>query len=158
MRYAYTSDGNVAATIDSSGRVSLGSEPGPVIGLVRGDTDVFGDEAGGEWLGCIDPDGRIVDASRDLVARVDIYGRVIDRIGRVVGKVDKPVDGAVLVLVVGRESPQLLSPPPPAEARGTTIMEEALELGDQHAKPGIRKDYKPLTDADVFGTPHKKKT
>jgi hypothetical protein len=36
-------------------------------------------------------------------------------------------------------------------------MDETLDLADEQAKPGIRKGYRPLTDADILGTPFKKK-
>lgn len=155
MRNVYGADGNVAARIDSSGRVSLGYEPGAVVGLVRSDTDVFAGEAGVEFLGRVDADGHVYDAQHQIVGSVDGSGRVLDVTARLVGTVELAVDGAALLLLVGQLAPDALRPPPPPEPR-RSIMEEALELADEDHFPGIRKNYRPLTDDEVFGKPFKK--
>jgi hypothetical protein len=32
-------------------------------------------------------------------------------------------------------------------------MEEALQLAEEHSVPGVRKNYRPLTDEEVYGKP-----
>jgi len=153
----YRVDGNVAATIDSVGRVTLGNESGAFVGVVRGDTEVYGDEAGGELLGRIDSDRRVFDARHEFVGSVDASGRVLDMMGRLVGKAEEAIDGAALLLLVGSLDPQAIAPAsPPAESL-STMMDEVLALADENerAGPGVRKNAKPLTDEDVFGKPHK---
>jgi hypothetical protein len=156
MRHVYGADGNVAATIDSSGAVTIGSEPSAVVGLLRGETDVFAGEAGAEWLGRIGADGRVFDAQYQFVGAVDVNGRITDSTGRTVGSTGHAADGAVLLLLVGALVPGLLAPPPPPQSATSTIMDEVAALAEENAMPGVRKNYKPLTDDDVFGTPHHK--
>jgi len=155
MRNIYGADGNIAARVDSSGRVSLGFEPSATVGLVRSDIDVFVGEAGVEWLGRIDADGRVFDAQHQVVGNVDASGRVLDVTARLVGTVEVAVDGAALLLLVGALSPGSLQPPRPPEPK-RSIMEETMELADEDRYPGIRKNYRPLTDDEVFGKPFKK--
>ena len=157
MRSIFGADGNIAARVDSSGRISLGRESGAVVGLVRSDTDVFAGEAGVVWLGRIDADGRIHDAQHQIVGNVDASGRVLDITARLVGTVEQAIDGAALLLLVGSLSPEVLLPPPPPEPK-KSIMEEAMELASEDHFPGIRKNYRPLTDDEVFGKPFKKGT
>lgn len=157
MRNIFGADGNIAARVDSSGRVSLGFEPSAIVGLVRSETDVFAGEAGVEWLGRIDADGRVYDAQHQVVGNVDASGRVLDVTARRVGTVELAVDGAALLLLVGPLSPDALRPPPPPEPK-RSIMEEAMELAAEDHYPGIRKNYRPLTDDEVFGKPFKKET
>jgi hypothetical protein len=151
MRYVYTADGNVAATIDSSGRVTLGTELGAVVGSVS-KNEVFADEAGGERLGRVESDGRIFDVEHQFVGSVDANEHVRDAANRVIGKAEQAIDGAALILIVGRFNPNILegpAPPPPSES---TMMDEVMALAEENARPGIRKDFRPLTDADVSGT------
>lgn len=155
MRNIYGADGNVAARVDSSGRVSLGFEAGAIVGLVRSDTDVLAGEAGVEWLGRIDADGHVYDAQHQIVGSVDASGRVLDVTARMVGTVEQAVDGAALLLLVGALSPDTLRPPPPPEQK-RSVMEEAMELAEEDRYPGIRKNVRPLTDDEVFGRPFKK--
>ena len=155
MRNVYGADGNVAARIDSSGRVSLGIEPGAIVGLVRSDTDVFAGEAGVEFLGRLDSDGHVFDAQHQIVGSIDASGRVLDVTMRLVGTCEIAVDGAALLLLVGSLDPDKLRPPPPPEPT-RSIMEEALELAQEDTFPGVRKHYRPLTDDEVFGKPFKK--
>jgi len=159
VRYVYRSDGNVAATIDSVGRVTLGQESGAIVGVIRGDTEVFGDEAGAELLGRIDSDRRVFDAHHEFVGSVDASGRVLDMVGRMVGKADEAIDGAALLLLVAALAPELVAPPAPPPDSLSTMMDDVLALADENAAAGprIRKDAKPLTDEDVFGKPHKQK-
>lgn len=155
MRNVYGADGNVAARVDSSGRVSLGRESGAVVGLVRAETDVFAGEAGVEFLGRVDSDGHVYDAQHQIVGSIDASGRVLDVTMRLVGTVEAAVDGAALLLLVGALDPDVLRPPPPPEP-SRSIMEEALELAQEDRFPGVRKNYRPLTDDEVFGKPFKK--
>ena len=157
MRYVYGADGNVAATIDSAGMVTLGSEPGAIVGVVRSDTDVFAGEAGAQWLGRVDSDRRIFDAQYQVVGSIDASGRVRDVTGRIVGTASEAVDGAALLLLAGSLAPDLLEPPRPPAAGQATVMDEVRELAGEDAGPRVRKNYKPLTDEDVFGRPHKPK-
>ena len=157
MRNVYGADGNVAARIDSSGRVCLGFEAGAVVGLVRSETDVFAGEAGVEFLGRVDADGHVYDAQHQIVGSVDASGRVLDVTMRLVGTVELAVDGAALLLLVGSLAPDALRPPPPPEPK-RSIMEEALELAEEDRFPSVRKNYRPLTDDEVFGKPFKKDT
>ena len=158
MRYVYRTDGNVAATIDSIGRVTLGQESGAVVGVIRGETEVFGDEAGAELLGRIDSDRRVFDARHEFVGSVDASGRVLDMVGRMVGKAHEAIDGAALLLLVGALEPDAVAPPAPPPESLSTMMDDVIALADENerAGPRIRKDAKPLTDEDVFGKPHKK--
>ena len=151
MRYVYGIAGGIAATIDSSGIVTLGSEPGPPLGCVRGDTDVYADEVGAERLGGVDQDGRVRDAQFQIIGTVDASGRVIDTSSRVVGRVDRPVDAAVLLLLIAPNHPEAIAPPEPSSDDQATIMEETLSLAEEQSRPGIRKNYRKLTDADVYG-------
>ena len=155
MRQVRGADGNIAATIDSSGRVMLGSEPGPIIGLLRSDAHVFEGELGIEDLGRIDADSRVYNAMHEAVGSVDASGRVMDIGQRTVGYVELPGDGAVLLLLVARHAPGVLEHEPPADAK-SPMMDEALSLAEEDRTPHIRKNYKPLTDDDVFGRPHKR--
>lgn len=155
MRNIFGADGSIAARVDSSGRVSLGFEPSATVGLVRSHTDVFAGEAGVEWLGRVDADGRVYDAQHQVVGNVDASGRVLDVTARLVGTVELAVDGAALLLLVGSLAPDALRPPPPPEPK-RSIMEEAMELASEDHYPGIRKNYRPLTDDEVFGKPFKK--
>lgn len=160
MRYIYGVTGAIAATVDSSGIVTLGAEPGPPLGCVRASVEVYADEAGADRVGTVDADGRVRDVQYQIVGTVDASGRVSDSTGRVVGRVDYPVDGAVLLLLIAPQHPEVISPSAPPENERATIMEETMSLAEEQSRPGIRKNYRPLTDADVYGTPPppKKKT
>ncbi|HLW37611.1 MAG TPA: hypothetical protein VKR99_04225, partial [Candidatus Eremiobacteraceae bacterium] len=39
---------------------------------------------------------------------------------------------------------------PQADTKEGALMSEALDLADEYSKPQVRKDYKPLTDRDLF--------
>ena len=157
MRYVYGSDGNVAATVDSSGRVTLGVEPGAIVGLVRGDTDVFAGEAGAEWLGRVDSDRRVFDTQHQCVGSVDVNGRILDVTGRMVGTAHTAIDGAALLLLVASLAPDAVAAPLPPPSAASTMMDEVIAMSEESAQPGVRKNYKPLTDEEVFGKPHRKK-
>lgn len=155
MRYVYGTDGNVVASIDALGRVTLGADAGEAVGLVR-DADVYSGEAGNELLGRLSENRRVVSLRGEFVGSVDANGRVSDPTGRIVGAVDEPVDGAALLLLVAPINPQTIAPPTAPADSGSTIMDEVMSLSEENAQPGIRKNYKPLTDDDVFGTPYRK--
>jgi len=141
-------NGFVVARVDSSGMVTLGPDPGPIIGRVSSTGDVFGDEAGVQQLGRVDGEGNIVDAQRDTLGKVDAWGRVHDRSGTLVGSVEAPVDAGVLMLIA-----QPVSAPSAAAASPddrSALMDEALELGEAQRFPKVRRDFKPLTDRDLF--------
>jgi hypothetical protein len=152
VRYVYGINGEVAATIDSTGRVTLGGEPGPAIGLVRNDTTVYGDEAGAERLGAVDAENRIRDAQHQVVGWVDASGRIIDSTSRTVGHAELPIDGAVLLLLIAPRNPAAVELAPPPEV-SSTMMDDALALAEDHAMPGVRKHYRKLTDDEVYGKP-----
>lgn len=158
MRYIYGADGNVAGTVNTSGEVTLGLESGPIVGVVRADAEVYGDEAGAELLGKAGEDGRIADSHAQFVGSVDVSGRVLDATGRMVGRAERVVDGAVLLLLIARVNPAALEGPAIRPESETSIMDEVLELSEENSRPGVRKKYKPLTDEEVFGTPIKKPT
>jgi hypothetical protein len=124
--------------------------------LVRSDTDVFAGEAGAEWLGRVDADHRIFNAQYEFVGSMDASGRIFDVTGRIVGTASQPVDAAALLLLVSALAPEALSPQAPPADLPATVMDEVTALAEENQNPGIRKDYKPLTDDDVFGRPHKK--
>ena len=156
MRHVYGTDGNVAATIDSAGKVTLGIEPGPAVGLVIADTDVFAGEAGAERLGRVDANGRIFDAHYQFVGSYDASGRVLDVTGRMIGTASQAIDAAALILLAGAFAPHLVSPPTPPSTPPTTVMDEVIAISEEDSGPKVRKNYKPLTDEDIFGKPHKK--
>ena len=81
MRDIKGANGFVVARVDSSGMVTLGPDPGPIVGRVSSTGDVFGDDAGVQQLGRVDGEGNIIDAQRDILGKVDAWGRVHDRSG-----------------------------------------------------------------------------
>jgi hypothetical protein len=157
MRHVYSANGTVVATIDSSGRVTLGADPGATVGLVRADTDVFAGETGVEWLGRVDSDRRVFDARYQFVGSIDVSGRVTDQTGRLVGTASDAVDGAALLLLVATLAPDSVAAPASPPQTTSTVMDEVTALAEEQGGPGIRKSFKPLTDEDVYGKPHRKK-
>ena len=148
MRDIKGANGFVVARVDSSGMVTLGPDPGPIVGRVSNTGDVFGDDAGVQQLGRVDGEGNVVDAQRDTLGKVDAWGRVYDRSGTLVGTVEAPVDAGVLMLIAQPVSVPI-SVSAPAEER-SALMDEALELGESQRFPKVRRDYRPLTDRDLF--------
>jgi hypothetical protein len=114
----------VVAVIDSSGAVTLGDGPGPVIGAVRGN-EIFGDEAGARLVGHVDSDGRVYDADHEIVGRVEASLLVADKFQSRAGRVFEPVDaGVLLLLVAAQERDPSRAAPPPDDA--PTVMDEVL--------------------------------
>lgn len=151
MRDVKSAEGFIVARVDSSGNVSAGPEPGPVVGRVQTSGAVFDDDGGVHQVGRVDGEGAVFDSRHELVGKVDAWGRVYDPFGGLVGTVQSRVDAGVLLLlaqppVTKAQEPGLSSSP----AAAGSLMEEATELAEEHRFPGIRKDYKPLTDRDVF--------
>ena len=97
-----------------------------------------------------------IDARHEFVGSVDVSGRVLDMTGRTVGTASQAVDGAALLLLIGNLAPASIAPPSPPPEAASTMMDEVLAISDETTSPGVRKNYKPLTDDDVIGKPFKK--
>jgi hypothetical protein len=96
----------------------------------------------------VDGEGNVTGAQREVLGKVDAWGRVHDPLGSLVGTVEHPADAGVLMLIAQPVS-SASAAPAPAEER-SALMDEALELGEAQRFPKVRKDYKPLTDRDLF--------
>jgi hypothetical protein len=140
-------NGFVVARVDASGLVTLGPEAGPIAGLVNNAGEIFADEAGAQHLGRVDGEGTVFDLQRDAIGKVDTWGRVYDRSGSLVGNVEKACDAGVLMLIA--QPVESTSAQIGPDDRGA-LMAEALELGEAQRFPKVRKDYKPLSDRDLF--------
>jgi hypothetical protein len=128
--------------------VTLGPDPGPIVGRVSSTGEIFADDAGVQQLGKVDGEGVITGTEREILGKVDAWGHVHDRMGTLVGTVEHPADGGVLMLIAQPASSQS-APAAPVEER-SALMDEALELGQAQRFPKVRTDYKPLTDRDLF--------
>ncbi|HEV2038160.1 MAG TPA: hypothetical protein VGQ96_06080 [Candidatus Eremiobacteraceae bacterium] len=148
MRDIKGANGFIVARVDSSGNITLGSEGGPIVGLATNAGEIFDDEAGVHQVGRVDGEGTVFTMQHEVLGKVDSWGRVYDRSGSLAGKVEKPVDGGVLLLIA--EPAQVSSTTEQSPDQGSALMQEALELGDEQRTPKVRKDYKPLTDRDLF--------
>jgi hypothetical protein len=124
MRPVYGTSGSVVAVVDSSGAVTLGDGPGPVIGAVRGN-EIFGDEAGARLLGHVDGDGRVYDADHEIVGRVEASLLVADKYQSRAGRVFEPVDAGVLLLLVAAQDRDASRAAPTPDG-DPTIMDEVL--------------------------------
>jgi hypothetical protein len=124
MRPVYGTSGLVVAVIDSSGAVTLGDGPGPVIGAVRGN-EIFGDEAGARLVGHVDSDGRVYDADHEIVGRVEASLLVADKYQSRAGRVYEPVDAGVLLLLVDAQDREPARAAPPSD-KEPTVMDELL--------------------------------
>ena len=149
MRDIKGANGFVVARVDSSGMVTLGPDPGPIAGRVSSTGEVFGDDAGVELLGRVDGEGNVTNAGRDVLGKVDAWGRVYERSGTLVGVVEHPTDAGVLMLIAQPVS-SAATPASNAAPERSALMDEALELGEAQRFPKVRKDYKPLTDRELF--------
>lgn len=137
MRPVYGAGGSIVAVVDSSGAVTLGDGPGPVIGVVRG-SEIFDDEAGARFVGHVDTSGRVFDAFHEIVGFVDASMLVADKNASRVGRVFETVDGGVLLLLVGaaeREAPRIA---PLDDAAAPTVMDEVFEAESGAKRNGIR--------------------
>lgn len=149
MRDIKGANGFVVARVDSSGMVTLGPDPGPIVGRVSSTGEIFGDDAGVQLLGRVDGEGNVTDTARDVLGKVDAWGRVYERSGSLVGIVEHPTDAGVLMLIA---QPTTVASAQPASSvpEHSALMEEALELGEAQRFPRVRRDYKPLTDRELF--------
>lgn len=133
MRPVYGLSGAVVAVVDSSGSVTLGDGPGPVIGAVRGN-EIFGDEAGARLVGHVDSDGRVYDADHEIVGRVEASMLVADKHASRAGRVFETVDAGVLLLLVAakdREAPRIA---PLVDDDVSTVMDEVLAAESSAAR------------------------
>ena len=138
MRPVYGAAGSVVAVVDSSGGVTLGDGPGPVVGAVRGN-EIFDDEAGARLAGHVDSSGRVYDASHEIIGFVDASMLVADKHASRVGRVFEPVDAGVLLLLVGtaeREAPRIA---PLDDESAPTVMDEVFDAEWNAKRPGIRE-------------------
>jgi hypothetical protein len=124
MRPVYGTSGSVVAVIDSSGAVTLGDGPGPVIGAVRGN-EIFGDEAGARLVGHVDSDGRVYDADHEIIGRVEASMLVADKYQNRAGRVFETVDAGVLLLLVTAQDREPSRAAPAADS-DPTVMDEVL--------------------------------
>jgi hypothetical protein len=146
MRDVKGANGIILARVDGAGNVMLGTEPGPVVGRVNNSGEIYDDDAGVHQVGRVEGDGTIITMEYEPIAKVDAWGRVRALDGELFGTVEKPCDAGALVFLTGL----VMIPQAPApRVEDTSLMAEALDLGDQ-TFPGVRKDYKPLTDRDLF--------
>ncbi len=147
MREIKGANGIVVARVDSSGLVTLGPDAGPISGRVANSGEVFDDDAGVNQVGRVDGEGNVFDMQREILGKVDAWGRVHDRSGALVGSVEKSCDAGVLMLIA---QPVHASSTSNVASDRSALMDEALELGEAQRFPKVRKDYKPLTDRDLF--------
>lgn len=137
MRPVYGAAGSVVAVVDSSGGVTLGDGPGPVIGAVRGN-EIFDDEAGARLAGHVDSSGRVYDAAHEIIGFVDAAMLVADKHAARVGRVFEPVDAGVLLLLVGtaeREAPRIA---PLDDDGAPTVMDEVFAAESDSKRSGVR--------------------
>jgi hypothetical protein len=148
MRDVKGANGFVIGRVDASGNVTLGPDPGPIVGRVGEGGEIYDDDAGVHQVGRVDGEGTITDMRYELAGKVDAWGRVFTPLGELLGTVEKPRDAGVLVFLAG------LVAAPPAEEQpveeDTSLMDEALDLAEEKRFPGVRKDAKPLTERDLF--------
>ncbi|MDQ2817478.1 MAG: hypothetical protein M3T49_04610, partial [Candidatus Eremiobacteraeota bacterium] len=100
MRRILSTDAAVVAKVDALGKITLGDDPGQPVGLARSTGEVYADEAGAGRVAAVDASGWVTDADYDRVGNIDASGLVRDRAGTIVGKVEEPVDGAVLLMIL----------------------------------------------------------
>jgi len=163
MRNIRYSNGTVAAQVDAQGRITLGDGSGPSIGLIRHNLEVFADEAGAFRIARIDADGRVFNEQHEHIGHTNQSGVVHDRVARPVGLAQEPIDGAVLVLIhegllpAGGPSGPAQSDLSSSQSQPRvepTVMDEVLTLSqDDPLYPGVRRNYRPLTDDELFGMP-----
>lgn len=159
MRDVKAANGYIVARVDGSGNVTLGAEAGPTVGRATNGGEIYDDDAGVHLVGRVTGDGSVVSVDHRTLGKVDAWGRVYDLSGSVLGNVEKAVDAGVLLLLA--TPPEVLAAAEPqADTKEGALMSEALDLADEYSKPQIRKDYKPLTDRDLFmeQLPRKPKT
>ncbi len=148
MRDVKGANGFIVARVDSSGNVTLGPDAGPIVGRANNTGEIFDDEAGVHQVGRVDGEGNVINMQHEILGKVDAWGRVHDRSGSLAGSVEKAVDAGVLLLVAEPVQPSGSVSSPPEQS--SALMQEAMELGEAQRYPKARKDYKPLTDRDLF--------
>ncbi len=148
MREIKGANGFVVARVDAEGQVTMGRDAGPISGRVGSKGEIYDDDAGVHQVGYVDGSGAVFDMRHETRGSVDSWGHVFNARGELVGSVTHPADAGVLLLLVDEAAYAL--PVPGAADTGSSLMDEALELAADVQRPGIRKDYKPLTDRDVF--------
>lgn len=149
MRDVKSANGFIVARVDSSGNVSLGPDPGPIIGRIGPNGEIYDDDAGVHQVGRVDGQGTISTTEFETVGRVDSWGRVYSTHGDFLGTVEATSDGGVLMFLT---QPAITTESQTSSSKDSdALMEEALDLAnEQRQGPGVRKDYKPLTDRDLF--------
>lgn len=143
MRRIYSATDAVVGYVDASGIVTGGGPPGPPLGLVR-NNEVFTDAAGTERLGFVDTNRCVFDERFDLAATVDAGGKVTDKSGRILGRVEEPRDAAALIFILGEHVALEVEPPPASES---SLMEEVLDQAyrqDQTATSPQRPPREPF--------------
>lgn len=150
MRDVKAANGYIVARVDSSGRVTLGPDPGPIAGLVNSAGEIFDDDAGVRMLGRVSGEGIISNTAFEVVGKVDTWGRVYDRFGVLAGSVEKASDAGVLMLLASPTPTEQSAPATPSENKESALMDEALDLAQEYSAPKVRKNFKPLTDRDLF--------
>ncbi len=148
MRDVKGANGFVIARVDASGNVTLGPDPGPIVGRVGEGGEIYDDDAGVHQVGRVDGEGTIFNASYEAVGKVDAWGRVYTPLGDLLGSVLKPRDAGVLIFLAGIVETEGTSETPADE--DTSLMDEALGLAEDQRFPSVRKDAKPLTERDLF--------
>jgi hypothetical protein len=146
MRDVKGANGTIVARVDGAGNVMLGTESGPAIGRVTNGGEIYDDDAGVHQVGRVEAEGTIVTMQYQLIAKVDTWGRVRTPDGDLLGTVEKPCDAGALVFLTGLVT---IPEAPAPKVEDGSLMTEALDLGTENF-PGVRKDYKPLTDRDLF--------
>jgi hypothetical protein len=140
-------NGFVVARVDAEGQVTLGRDAGPISGRVGSKGEIYDDDAGVHQVGYVDGSGTVFDGGHETRGSVDSWGHVFNARGELVGSVTHPADAGVLLLIVDQAAYERTAP---AADAGGSLMDEALELAAELQRPGTRKDYKPLSDRDVF--------
>ena len=149
MRDVKSANGFIVARVDSSGNVTAGPDPGPIIGRIGPNGEIYDDDAGVHQVGRVDGEGNISNTEFETVGRVDSWGRVYSAYGDFVGTVGASSDSGVLVFLM-QPAAHTASPSESTKDSGA-LMAEALDLAnEQQHGPGVRKAYKPLTDRDLF--------
>ncbi|HXW50371.1 MAG TPA: hypothetical protein VEJ41_00155 [Candidatus Acidoferrales bacterium] len=148
MRNVKGANGFILARVDASGNVTLGPDPGPIVGKIGEGGQVYDDDAGVHQVGLVDGAGTISDMYYENVGKVDAWGRTYTPLGELLGTVEKPRDAGVLIFLAGLVETK---PQPEAPAQeDSSLMDEALDLAQDRSFPSVRKDAKPLTERDLF--------
>jgi len=137
VRPVYGPSDTIVAIVDAGGMVTLGEAPGQAIASVR-NGEIFGDLYGAALLGYVDGTGRVIDAQRAVVGRVDASLIVYDDANRRVGRVTDAIDGGVLLLIVAQAQPDAVRPTLAPETIGGTVMDEVNAMESLLKSPNLR--------------------